>query len=60
MRVSAIAAAFAWRDAGIFAAIMLRGVLSARATFLFFAAAYALALLSVPLGRAGHGEAARR
>ena len=51
MRTSAIAAAFAWRDVGILAAIMLRGMLSARVTLSFFAAAYALALLSVPLSR---------
>ncbi len=46
MRASAIAAAFAWRDVGIFGAIMLRGLASAQVTFAFFAAAYALALLS--------------
>ena len=51
MRPSAIAAAFAWRDVGIFGAIMLRGVLSARATFLFFGVVYAAALLSVPFAR---------
>jgi len=51
MRASAIAAAFAWRDVGIFAAIMLRGMVSRRATFAFFAAVYALALLSTLVAR---------
>ena len=55
-RASGIAAAFAWRDVGIFAAVLSRGVFSAETTFAFFAAAYAVALLSaigIPMSPGG-------